>query len=75
MKMKKRSNHLGFLSIVLLWAGISVLCYLGIIAFDSKSLGGSMLSGLIISASMVGALKVLVIFYDEIYSYLTRSQK
>jgi len=64
---KNRSRDIGFFSFSMLWVVMSSLCFFGIIVFDARSISGAMLSGLILSASIAGTMKLLRKLYDAIY--------
>ena len=58
-------HNVVFLSLVALWVILTLLCYSGVIEFDSRSLDGAIISGLFLSASIIGAIKLLKILFDE----------
>lgn len=72
---KSRIYYIGFLSFLVLWIVMTVLCYFGIIAFDPKSFSGAVISGLFLSFSVVGAIKFLKMLYDELYFRFAENPK
>jgi hypothetical protein len=75
MKRKAKVYYLCFLFFCIVWAMTSILCYYGIIAFDSKSLGGAMLSGLILSASLLTMFSALKILFDQFWDRFSRKKQ
>lgn len=67
-----QAKMLGFLAVVLLWLVMTFFCISGLIVFDNTTLGGAMLSGLILSTSILGILRILKIIYDGLYSSMTK---
>lgn len=61
----------GFFSVIGLWVVLTCLCYEGVIVFDNTTLGGAMLSSLILSSSILSIVRLLKMIYDGIYSTLT----
>ena len=61
----RRIDRARFPSLVVLWIIMTLLCYFGVVAFDSKSLDGAIATGLILSVSIVGAIEFLKIMYDD----------
>jgi hypothetical protein len=66
-----RRNYLfGFVLLVTVWIVMTLMCYHKIIIFDNTTLGGAMISGLVLSVSIVGMIRFLKIIYDEFYRIL-----
>ena len=70
--MTSKTYYVGFLLFCVAWAMTTTLCYCGIITFDSRSLGGSMLSGLILSASLLTMISVLKILFDQFWDRFSK---
>jgi len=47
------------------WILSTFLCYRGVLIFDNATLGGAMLSGFILTSSMLGTIHLLKIVYDR----------
>lgn len=63
---KRRSFYYpGFILIFLFWVAASMLCYSGIIVFDSRTLDGATILGLGLTASVLGAIEFLKRLYDD----------
>ena len=58
-------HNVVFLCFVALWVILTFLCYLGLIEFDSRSLDGAIISGLFLTASIMGAIKLLKVLFDD----------
>ena len=65
--MRVKFYYLGLLCFCCTWGVTTTLCYYGIVTFDTRSLAGSMLSGLILSASLLSMLGILKIIFDQFW--------
>lgn len=67
----KTIYYLGFIILLALWMTMTILCYCGVITFDSRSLGGAILAGFILSASILGVIGALKVLYDQSWDRLS----
>jgi len=68
--MRRLLYFAGFLLFILLWGVLTFLCYHKIIVFDSTTLGGAMISGLVLSVSILSVIRFMKRIYDEAYPLL-----
>lgn len=68
----RRVKTVGFILCLVLWAILSFLCYYKIIVFDTATIGGAMLSGFILSTSILSIISLLKKVYDGTYSDLAK---
>jgi len=61
----------GFAAILILWTVLTSFCYLRIIVFDNGTLSGAMISGLILSVTILSTIRFLKRTYDEIFNFLS----
>lgn len=64
----KRVKTLGFVLLVGLWVTLTYLCYYKVIVFDNTTLSGAMISGLVLTTSILGVVRLLKTAYDAAYS-------
>jgi hypothetical protein len=62
------TKTLGFVFLIGLWIILTFLCYCKVIVFDNTTLGGAMISGLVLATSILGVVRLLKAAYDAAYS-------
>jgi hypothetical protein len=58
----------GFILLIGFWTVLTFLCYCKVIVFDNTTLSGAMISGLVLSTSILGVVRLLKAAYDAAYS-------
>lgn len=64
----KGIKTLGFVLLIGLWMILTFLCYYKVIVFDNTTLSGAMISGLVLTTSILGVVRLLKAAYDAAYS-------
>lgn len=73
-KAEKRTKTIGFVLLAGLWLVLTFLCYCKVIMFDNTTPSGAMISGLVLSTSILGVIRLLKTAYDATYSTLTEER-
>ena len=71
----KKIKAYGFISLIGLWLALTMLCYCKTIVFDNTTLSGSMISGLVLSTSVLGIVRLLRVLYETTYSAIVEERR
>lgn len=70
----KRIKTYGFILLTGLWLVLTLLCYCRMIVFDNTTLSGSMVSGLVLSTSILSVVRLLKAAYESTYSAIAEKK-